>query len=199
MDLDNSLDNRVVYFFINRTDRESETKDAGTALKSLLKQLAIASDTRIFQLVYATYEKNRNSSSLQLEDCITLMSHIIKHSRQVTVVIDALDELQDDDVQSTLLRSLAYIANSCQKSESILKVFVSSRDNPVLERLVEKFWPVSIRCDVAVLQQNQQKHQKIHEEKVDEFAAKKTFLGGLLPSNIRRDLKKKLEKKPGGM
>lgn len=127
------------------------------------------------------------------------MSHIIKHSRQVTVVIDALDELPDDDVQSTLLKSLAYIANSCQKSESILKIFVSSRDNPVMERLVQKFWPVSIRCDVAVLQQNQEDIKKFIEEKVDEFAVKKTFLGGLLPSNVRRDLKKRLEKKSGAM
>lgn len=96
---------RVAFFCTNGTSRAEEAKSAETSLRSLVKQLAIQGERALLQPVVARYDELRNISHLGKDDCIGLLIGIISEYRQINIIIDAIDELEDDDVREDLLKS----------------------------------------------------------------------------------------------
>lgn len=83
---------RVASFYTNGTSRAEEAKSAEASLRSLVKQLAIQGERALLQPVVARYDELQNIG-------------IISEYRQINIIIDAIDELEDDDVREDLLKS----------------------------------------------------------------------------------------------
>lgn len=94
----------VASFYTNGTSRAEEAKSAETSLRSLVKQLAIQGERALLQPVVARYDELQNISHLG-NDCIGLLTGIISEYRHINIIIDAIDELEDDDVREDLLKS----------------------------------------------------------------------------------------------
>jgi hypothetical protein len=134
----------IAYFYCARDSAEKERADPDEIMRSILKQLSFTrADLPIREPVAKEYKNRKEEAEddgceptkLELADSVKLILEILE-SNPATIVIDALDEC-DPIRRSELLMALIGIV---QKSASLTKVFVSSRDDhDIVCRL--KSWP----------------------------------------------------------
>lgn len=111
-----------VYFYCNRNPAEKERADPTHILRSLLKQL---STKALPSCVVDKFNRERSLQSLDLGATVDLIKAIIETRTITYIVLDALDEC-DAALRDDLTASLETIL---QESQSLVKIFVSSRND----------------------------------------------------------------------
>ncbi|EGO23469.1 hypothetical protein SERLADRAFT_469424 [Serpula lacrymans var. lacrymans S7.9] len=111
----------VVYFYCNHKDQSTQT--TYNLVASLLKQL-VQDFPHTFERVNTEYRSHREKQIRPTlsEVCNTLKKEFSEFSR-VFIVVDALDEVSEDDSRAELLTSLQVIGAS---------LLVTSRDIPII-------------------------------------------------------------------
>jgi len=115
---------RVLYFYISQKQvRRNEPVDI---LRCLLAQLAWSQDEMSVVGPLKTIYDERGDNvagggEVSLEECLQLLIELCSAWSQVTIALDALDESSDPTVV------LASMAEVCIKSDSNVKLFLSSR------------------------------------------------------------------------
>ncbi|KAF7881420.1 hypothetical protein EAF00_011789 [Botryotinia globosa] len=184
---------RTAFFYINNTRRVEHTKSAETILRSLLKQLATQDNELLLQPVVAKYDMLRNISSLQKEDCITLLTNINSEFRQTTIIIDGFDELEDDEVRMDLLASLKQIIDGLQGA--VAKIFILSRDHVNIQDLLHKKF--RSHTEIIVARNNYEDIKKFIKSRVQDV--ENTLSNKRIPEDIKRDMESILEERSDGM
>lgn len=122
------------YFYCSRTSGQVERQDPSKVLGTILLQLS--SPLRGLPIKSTivnkyNYEKALGSqeASFSLRDCQDLISELLEtHYNRVTIVLVALDEIESAK-RGNLLRYLAQLA---QPQKTVVKILVSSRNEPDL-------------------------------------------------------------------
>ncbi|KAF2796410.1 hypothetical protein K505DRAFT_415804, partial [Melanomma pulvis-pyrius CBS 109.77] len=119
-----------VFFYCSRNPAEPTRSDPKAILASLARQLSSLEPGKpLLQPSINLYSKEEAegfaSGHLQVEESCGLIMQLIGLYPQTTVIIDAMDEC-DPTTRLDLLRALERIL---QQSPSLVKVFVSSRDD----------------------------------------------------------------------
>lgn len=118
----------VVFFYCNRA--EDPRRDPSVILHTFLKQFCVQSPgPNLPKLVREAYkpirERGNASSQWGFQKCQELLLSLSEIYPQTTMVIDALDEIHQDQRQ-VLLEALGMIVKS---SRSRVKIFISSREH----------------------------------------------------------------------
>ena len=129
-------DEGIAYFYCNRSLEDHRNPD--DALRSLVRQLSAGnSSERKDSLVSAVYNewneqklKGFPSRHLSIEKCKEIFPELLKAYAQSTIIIDGLDEC-DAKTRQELISVLEDIVNG---SESLVKIFIASRDDPDLKQ-----------------------------------------------------------------
>lgn len=119
-----------VFFYCSRNSAEPARSDPKTILASLARQLSSLEPGKpLLQPSINLYMKEEAegfaSGQLQVDESCQLIMQLIELYPQTTIIIDALDEC-DSTTRLELLQALEHIL---QRSASLVKVFVSSRDD----------------------------------------------------------------------
>ena len=117
----------VVFFYCNRA--EDPRRDPSVILHTLLKQFCVQSPgpnlPKLIKEAYKPIREGGNASSQwEFQKCQELLLSLSEIYPQTTMVIDALDEIHQDQRQ-VLLEALSMVVKS---SRSRVKIFISSRD-----------------------------------------------------------------------
>jgi len=118
------------FFYCSRNTAEPARSSAESIIASIARQLSsLQSGLPLLLPVVATYKKRESegfaSGSLRIDESRALIIQLIEHYPLTTIIIDALDEC-DSDSRADLLETLETIL---QESSSMVKIFVSSRDD----------------------------------------------------------------------
>ena len=130
----------ISYFYYARNAAEPERADPDEIMRSILKQLSCSNSALPVRDPVAKAYKERKEEAdetgcepakLSTAECVDLVVNLLE-SNPATIIIDALDEC-DPAQRHELLTGLD---NIIQQSASLVKVFVSSRDdNDIVCRL----------------------------------------------------------------
>jgi hypothetical protein len=118
----------LVYFYCKRDeqDRQDPTKIMQSLVRQLSVQLPGHGVPKPVSDVYEKREENAFSSrDLSFHECQKLIITLLHIYPQTTIAIDALDEI-DRKSRNPFLKALSTVA---QQSKSLVKIFVSSRDD----------------------------------------------------------------------
>lgn len=119
----------VVYFYCNRNESQRRTPEV--VMRAIVKQLSVVlpGDDQLPEVVVQEYKGREKEGladgALRLSECEKLIVSLLDIHPQTTIIIDALDEVYQDK-RWTLISSLQKLI---VQSPSLVKVFVSSRDN----------------------------------------------------------------------
>lgn len=127
----------IAYFYCVRSPAEPQRTDPNEIMRSILKQLSCSnSELPIREPVAKEFQERKEQAQneacepekLSIRECENLIVALLKHN-PATIVIDALDEC-DPLRRHELLKTLD---NLIQRSASVVKIFVSSRnDNDIV-------------------------------------------------------------------
>ena len=129
----NSYTSPTAFFYCVRSTAEPERSQPTEIMGTLLRQLASSqSDLSVKAPVAKEYEARYKTAGgdssalrrLTVEDCTRLIIELTK-TYPATIILDALDECERD-TRHKLLEAFDEIIS---KSEEVVKVFVSSRDD----------------------------------------------------------------------
>lgn len=123
----------LAYYYCSGTN--GAATEAIDVLGGILRQLA-QSDGGLE--IFEKWRLTHNQSQLDYHHIKVILRHLIEYNgkTQTTIIIDALDEVNPDNIQH-LMDTLDVLLDT---SEGLLKVFVSSRDNPPIRMLLCD-WP----------------------------------------------------------
>lgn len=93
-------------------------------------------------LVSSIYEKRKVSGQLTLRECSAILLKLSAGFSETTIIIDALDEC-NQNTRSSLLVALKDLLDS----PYLVKIFVASRDDDDLTRILAPFPGVRIGAD----------------------------------------------------
>lgn len=119
-----------VYFYCSRNPTESARSDPQAILASFARQLSSTRPGKpLLQPPIDLYNKEKTegfvSGQPQLEQSLKLIMQLIELYPQTTIIVDALDEC-NPATRLDLLRALEHLL---QQSCSLVKIFVSSRND----------------------------------------------------------------------
>ncbi|RPB17905.1 hypothetical protein L211DRAFT_854672, partial [Terfezia boudieri ATCC MYA-4762] len=128
--------NEVLCFFYCKRDGEASRRIPLTVLQAIIKQLSLRQPDGLPNEILNRYMVDQEncfpagkSGVLRWEDCGTLLLSLLNMYPQTTIIIDALDEL-DLDYESKHRHLLLELLNDViLKCESLVKIFVASRDD----------------------------------------------------------------------
>lgn len=137
----------MAVFYCSRNTAEPERGQPVEILSALLRQLASSKpDVPIRDAVAKEYEIRKKKAEedcsplrkLTIRDCTELILHL-NTERPAMIILDALDEC-DEATRHELLKSLDKIIS---QSESLIKVFISSRDDVDIVSALSSLSPIS--------------------------------------------------------
>jgi len=167
-------------------------------LRSILKQLSFsASDLPIRKPVAETYKDRKKEAeddgtaieALTIEECLRLILALLE-SDPATIIIDALDEC-DPYQRHKLLDALDRII---QESASLVKMFVSSRDDNDIVCQLTRSPNVFIRAD-----DNGEDIKHFIDSEVDQSIRSKRLLSGEVSEELKSRIKITLTQGAQGM
>lgn len=116
-------------------------------MSALVQQLAQCDHERVLKPVVDIYtdreQKAQKSSKLLLRESRELLIKITEIYFQTTLCVDALDEI-DPDRRIHLLKSLKYVV---EKSKNLVKIFITSRNDPDILTQLGSFPRIDIQPD----------------------------------------------------
>ena len=117
------------YFYCSRNFAEPGRSNAADIAASIVRQLSCANENSLLEPVIRRYNERQRSGfskgHLDLDEIRDLMIELLWYYPMVTIVLDGLDECSSES-REELLDMLEYIL---QESPTLVKVFVSSRDD----------------------------------------------------------------------
>lgn len=176
----------VAYFYCSRENTESCRADATEILRAILKQLSCSSpDGQVRHTIAAEYKQRLLDAerdgldvrSLAPSECTHLILELTSEA-PATIVIDGVDELSN--TSQDLLSALQHLVD---KSSSVLKVFVSSREEAAIARSLHH--ASSIRVTSA---DNSKDVTAFVNHHVSNAIEQKRLLGGLVSNSLREDI-----------
>ncbi|MCJ1382729.1 hypothetical protein MMC17_005842, partial [Xylographa soralifera] len=130
----------IAYFYCARNTAEPQRADPDEIMRSILKQLSSSKpDLSVREPIAKEYRTRKEEAEQQgcepakltIAECEELILALLEHN-PATIIIDALDEC----ISARRYEILKTLNNIIQKSASLVKVFVSSRDdNDIVCRL----------------------------------------------------------------
>ena len=124
----------IAYFYCTKNSAEAERSNPDEIMGSVLRQLTVrhGSSTTIQEGVLQEYERRQavakvdgfEIARLRVAECVRLILETTAEN-PATIIVDAVDEIQPSS-RHVLLSALTQIV---QDSQSVVKVFVTSRDD----------------------------------------------------------------------
>jgi hypothetical protein len=122
------------------------------------------------------YVRKGQSGHLNEQECVEIIIKLSKHYPLTTIIVDALDECEKL-VRGRLLNDLEKIV---QRSESLVKVFVSSRNEPDIEYKLKRYPQIWIGTG-----DNAQDIKRFVHEQVAEDIREGRLLGGSVKKELQ--------------
>ncbi|KAF8418102.1 hypothetical protein EV426DRAFT_539987, partial [Tirmania nivea] len=139
---------KLAYFYCNRA--EPSRRDPRKILCTLIQQLAqidLGEGARLLTHVVDIYEKReekgQKSAQLSLAEARDLLVQITDVYPQITICIDAMDEV-DNDTRIHLLKCLNHVI---QTSKNVVKIFVTTRMDVDILNQFENFPRIELQPD----------------------------------------------------
>lgn len=175
----------IAYFYCARNAAEPERANPDEILRSILKQLSCAATLQrpIREPVAKRYKQAKEEADndgceptkLTLQECVELILDLLE-TNPGTIVIDALDEC-DPARRHELLLALDKIR---EESASLVKVFVSSRDDQDIVRRLNHSPDVFIHAT-----NNCEDIENFVRFQVDQSIKDKTLLSGNVTERLK--------------
>lgn len=124
----------LAYFYCKRD--ATGPSDPAQVLRSIVRQLSSTRGAPDLQKpVIAAYEaKKENGAVLEIRESISLIISLVDINKHTTIIIDALDECGEASKRHEFLGGLKELVD---KSTSLVKVFVSSRNDTDIKSMFE--------------------------------------------------------------
>ena len=180
----------LAYFYCSREKSESCRVDPTEILRAILKQLSgLGPDGQVRHVIAAEYKQRRLDAerdgleirNLAFPECTQLILELTSEA-PATIVIDGVDELGNSS--QDLLDALRYLV---EKSSSVLKVFVSSREEAAITRSLHH--ARSIRVTSA---DNSKDVTAFVNHHVSKAVEQKRLLGGRVSNSLQEDITAKI-------
>lgn len=188
----------IAFFYCVRAEGEPQRADPDEILRCILKQLSCPkANLPVREPVTRLYKKRREDADdtgdepakLTGAECEDLIIPLLKYN-PATIIIDALDEC-DPKRRYELFKALD---NIIQKSSSLVKVFVSSReDSDIVCRLKKS---PNILIDAM---DNGQDIERFVRTEVDKAVFDKRLLGGAVSQTLYAKIVERLVRGAQGM
>lgn len=115
-----------MYFFCSRNTAEPERADPEQILRSLMRQASdLPGGPPLHQNLKHRFDNRRREGDVSAEEASEIIVNTIEDRSITYIVLDALDEC-DRQRRDTLIDALKTILT---QSDSLVKIFVTSRDN----------------------------------------------------------------------
>ena len=185
---DNASSAPIAYFYCTKNSAETERSNPDEIMRSILRQLTIShgSSSTVHETILHEYERRQAAAKvdgfeitkLQTADCLKLILGTTA-ANPATIVIDAVDEIHPS-LRHVLLSALTQIV---QDSLSVVKVFVTSRDDSNICALLPDSVTVRIqsnctRNDMDIF---------VYRE-VSSAIQNRRMLNGVVSDNLKREL-----------
>ena len=128
--------NEVLCFFYCKRDGEASRRQPLTVLQAIIRQLSLCQPEGLPNEIYIRYKKDQNSGfpagrsgALRWKECRDLLLSLLNIYPQTTIIIDALDELDLDYESKDRSLLLELLNDVLLESDSLVKIFVASRDD----------------------------------------------------------------------
>ncbi|KAL8992618.1 MAG: hypothetical protein Q9169_006964 [Polycauliona sp. 2 TL-2023] len=194
----NTATSAFAYFYCTRDPAEKARADPDEIMRAVLKQVSCFDTSQPIHIAVSSEFQKRHleadedglaPSKLSLLECKNLILEIADQLPLV-MVIDALDEC-DSLKRHELLGALKDIV---QKSNSLIKIIVSSRNDPDIVCRLSSVPNVYIKSD-----DNSQDIDMFVELEIDKAIDEQRLLQGLVPSSLRERIIIKLRDRANGM
>lgn len=187
------------YFYCADYEAEPERGQPDKIMRSIVRQLTVSAQPqrKVRDAVLSEYERRRaeaeldgfEAKTLQVKDCVRLILDVT-NSDPVTIVLDAVDEVKEQD-RYELLHALSRVVSS---SNNVTKVLVTSRDNSHIHAILPDARKLRInkegnRADVDCFVRAQ----------INGVTEAKRLLNGRVPSSLCDELVEKLVEGAGEM
>lgn len=184
----------IAYFYCARDAAEKRRADPDEAARSIARQLCnFLQGTTSFELVREAYQaatqQDLEAAKLDVQSCADLISRLIS-DRAVFIVIDALDECNP----SRRHELVKLFESLLSQTDSTVKIFVSSRDDPDIFKRLRAGPNIPIRKD-----DNTEDIGRFIREKVDEYIGDGRLLEGNVSDSLKNDIICDLEAGAQGM
>ena len=178
----------IAYFYCTKNSAEPERSNPDEIMRSILRQLTIShgSSSTVHETILHEYERRQavarvdgfEITKLQAADCLKLILDTTA-AHPATIIIDAVDEIQPSS-RHVLLSALIQII---QDSQSVVKVFVTSRDDSNIYALLSD--SVTVR-----IQNNRTRNDMdvfVYRE-VSSAIENRRMLNGVVSDNLKQEL-----------
>ncbi|CAM1510988.1 Fc.00g085010.m01.CDS01 [Cosmosporella sp. VM-42] len=189
----------LAYFYCSKNASEVELSDPKEIMRSITRQLGvtISAQKTIHSAIVNDYERREAEAKIEgfdvarlsLQDCIRMILSITG-SDPVTIVIDAIDEVQPKS-RYELVESLQQIVRD---SASVVKIFVTSRDDDQVLSLLTNASALRIEAE-----NNRQDMEGFVHDQVALAVNNRRLLTGNISSQLKADLSKALIEGAGEM
>jgi hypothetical protein len=182
----------IAYFYCAKSQAEAERTDPAEIMRSILRQLTInhGSKPKVHDRILREYERREAQAKtdgfdmpkLQVHECVRLILDTTG-ANPATIVVDAVDEIQAS-CRHELLSALTQIT---KESASVVKVFVTSRDDSNVYALLPNALTVRIQS------QNSRKDMELFvRHEVSLAIQHRRMLNGSVSDGLREDLTQRL-------
>jgi len=178
----------IAYFYCTKNSAETERSSPDEIMRSILRQLTVShrSSSTIHERVLQEYERRQAVAKvdgfeivrLQAAECVRLILDTTA-ANPATIVVDAVDEIQSSS-RHVLLSALIQIV---QDSRSVVKVFVTSRDDSNIHALLSD--AVAIRIQNKHTRKDMDKF--IHQE-LSSAIQNRRMLNGVVSDSLKQGL-----------
>lgn len=185
----------LAYFYCLQNSAEPERQDPEEILRSIARQLScLKPGSPIQQPATDCYKKREEEDfaggKLALTETVDLIIELIKIYGRTTIVIDAIDEC-NGKTRHQLLSALIKIHI---QSTSLVKVFVSSRDDHDIVCMLEGFPNIYVRAT-----DNFKDIKRFVQAEINNVISERRFLGGNVSEELRNHVEMTLVARANGM
>ncbi|KAF8416385.1 hypothetical protein EV426DRAFT_541365 [Tirmania nivea] len=175
---------KLAYFYCNRA--EPSRRDPRKILCTFIQQLAQTNSgesagllTHVVDIYKKREEKGQTSAQLSLVEARDLLVQITDVYPQITICIDAMDEV-DNDIRIHLLKCLNHVI---QTSKNIVKIFVTTRMDVDILNQFENFPRIELQPDDNVSDIN-----KFVLTKVQSSIKDRLLLHGDVSNEVKKEI-----------
>ncbi|KAK6349541.1 hypothetical protein TWF696_005825 [Orbilia brochopaga] len=191
----NSSQEAIAYFYVDKTREQTGNHD--TVASAIAKQLAAVRPDAPIQPPVVTMFKEREKSGRKSEppsfdEACQLITDLTEIYPQTCIVIDALDEMNNEDGQWELVEFLKKLIDT---SSGLIKIFLSSRPNETqLNTLLS-----DVCKHFITLGDNGADIKQFVQSTLDKLVDSRRLLRGKLPDTTRTQIVETLTTKAEGM
>ena len=190
--------NEVLCFFYCKRDGEASRRQPLTVLQAIIRQLSLCQPDGLPNEILTRYTEDQKkgfpagaSGALQWEECRDLLLFLLNIYPQTTIIIDALDELDLGHESKDRSLLLELLNDVVLESDSLVKIFVASRDDQDIVMEFQKVPNLFIKATDNL--------KDIQRYIIREFAADKRFSRHPWSPELKNLVYVELCKKANGM